>query len=76
MANSKAEVMKLAYFNQRTAIRVSSELKDRIDKLLSLYPVKYESMSQVIRAAVIRLYNQEVDLNGNKKAEDIGFEYL
>ena len=67
--------MKLAYFNQRSAIRINSDIRDRIKKLLQLYPGKYESMSQVIRAAVIRLYNSEVDLNGQRKTEDIGFEY-
>ena len=69
------EVMKLAYFEDRVSFRIHRELRDRIEKLRALYPGRFETEAQIIRAGIMVLYNKEVDLNGKRRNPDSGFEY-
>ena len=51
------------FFNDSFTLRINDEIMNKI-KAIMKSDKKYESESMVIRAAVIRLYNEEVNKNG------------
>jgi Arc/MetJ-type ribon-helix-helix transcriptional regulator len=51
------------FFNDRIMVRINDEIMNKI-KAIMKSDKKYESESMVIRAAIIRLYNKEVNKNG------------
>ena len=61
----------MAFLEIIKPVRLTEEANAMIEKLIKLYPYRFEgNRSAVIRAAIVKLYRMEVDLNGKRKNKD------
>ena len=65
----------MAFFKTKVNLNIRPEHRRMAYEIAQKYPLRYESASQVWRAAIIRMYNEEIrnkplEFNRSKKQND------
>lgn len=50
----------MPFFTNEAHIRIDKDIIEKIDEILDAYPERFDSQSQVIRAAIIYMHRKEV----------------
>lgn len=51
----------MSFFNSQATVRISKETIEKVNEILDAYPERFETQSQVMRAAVNYMHRKEVE---------------